>query len=404
MKNRVLYVDDDESNLFVFEAGCANDFDVRTAKSAEVALAIMRQEDFCVLLTDQRMPGTTGVELAAAARDEFPDTIRMLVTAYADLDSAIDAINWGQVHRYLRKPWDIRELRATLNEACDLYCMNQEIVDLRRRLFETERVYALGVVATSIARELTRPIEHLHEALGASRQVIAAMASMLAANKVPLKEVRAEMEVADGQLANAELFATRVLELLRGIDLPLRERTSNGETVALADVLRLTLQVLRGEFRTRAQVKLDVASVPDVEGSSAALGQVVLNLLVNALESFPPESGERSGERSGSSSGMTNGKAENLVTVRLFARETCVCLEVEDNGVPIPKQSLASMFDPLRNRNPQGSGNRLGLAISKRIVEELGGRIEPEQPSVGGTLLRLVLPAAVERVRTASGH
>jgi signal transduction histidine kinase len=396
MKNRVLYVDDDESNLFVFEAGCANDFEVRTAKSAEVALAMMRQEDFCVLLTDQRMPGTTGVELAAAARDEFPDTIRMLVTAYADLDSAIDAINWGQVHRYLRKPWDIRELRATLNEACDLYCMNQEIVDLRRRLFETERVYALGVVATSIARELTRPIEHLHEALGASRQVIAAMASMLAANKVPLKEVRAEMEVADGQLANAELFATRVLELLRGIDLPLRERTGNGEKVALADVLRLTLQVLRGEFRTRAQVKLDVTSVPDVEGSSAALGQVVLNLLVNALESFPPGSGERSGS--------SNGKAENLVTVRLFARETCVCMEVEDNGVPIPKQSLASMFDPLRNRNPQGSGNRLGLAISKRIVEELGGRIEPEQPSEGGTLLRLVLPTAAERVRTGSGN
>ena len=383
MKHRVLYVDDDEPNLYVFEAACANDFEVRTATSAGAALDILRQDEFAVLLTDQRMPGTTGVELAAAVRDEFPDTIRMLVTAYADLDSAIDAINWGQVHRYLRKPWDIRELRATLNDACELFWMNREMADLRRRLLETERVYAIGVVAASIGKELARPIGHLSEALSATRQAAAHATALLGVADPQLKKVRAELEATEGQLANAQQFAMRVLELVRGMDLPLRDRPTVQETVAMGDVIRLTLQLLRGEFRSRGHIQLDVKAVPLVLGSAAGLGQVVLNLLVNALQSFPP------GARD---------KADNLVTLRLFARGPSVCLEVEDNGVPIPGPCLANLFEALPNRSQQGSESRLGLAISKRIVEELGGRIEAEQPVDGGTRLRLVLPAAAQPV------
>jgi signal transduction histidine kinase len=384
MKYRVLYVDDDEPNLYVFEAACANDFDVKTATSAKLAMEIMRKEEVAVLLTDQRMPGTTGVELAAVVREEFPDTIRMLVTAYADLDSAIDAINWGQIHRYLRKPWDIRELRTTLNEACELFWINREMADLRRRLLETERVYAMGVVAASIGKELTRPISHLSEALAATRTLTANAAAMLATGDPPVKRARAEMEAADGQLAGAQLFAARVLELLRGMDLPMRQRSNELEKIALSDVIRLTLQVLRGEFRTRAQIKLDVRSVPPVLGSSAELGQVVLNLFVNALQSFPP--GPRASE----------GKPDNLVTLRLFPRAACVCLEVEDNGIPIPERNLARLLEPLAHRTLPTDGSRLGLAISKRIVEELGGRIEAEQPAEGGTRLRLILPPAEE--------
>jgi C4-dicarboxylate-specific signal transduction histidine kinase len=378
MKCRVLYVDDDSANLLVFEAACANDFDVVTASTASEALEIMRRNEVAVLLTDQRMPGTTGVKLAASAREEFPDTIRMLVTAYADLDSAIDAINLGQVHRYLRKPWDIRELRATLKEASELHKMNREMADLRRRLLETERVYAIGVVAASIGRELTRPIGHLNEALGTARQLVAVVGS---APELATKKARVDVELIDGQLANAQVFSGRILELLRGIDLPLRERAREQEKVALDQVIRMALKVLRGEFRSRAQIRLDVKPVPLVEGSTASLSQVVLNLLVNALQSFAPEPGHQH-------------RPDNLVTLRLFPRDAFVCVEVEDNGVPIPEESFALLFDPLRTPNGH-TGNRLGLAISKRIVEELGGRIEAERPSEGGTRLRLVLPADI---------
>lgn len=384
MKSRILYVDDDPANLFVFEAACAADFEILTAIGADQALEVMRRVEMAVLLTDQRMPGTSGVELAAVARELCPDTIRMLVTGYADLDSAIDAINLGQVHRYLRKPWDIRELRATLKEACELYAMNREMADLRRRLTETERVYAIGVVAESIGRELTRPIGHVKEALAEARQCVATAKGALDKSDLVRKNVGADIEAADGHLASAETFTDQLLELLRGIDLPLRERVSGHERVALGDVIRLTLQVLRGEFRTRAQIKLDVRPVPPVWGSATGLGQVVLNLLVNALQSFPPSSSPATGRS----------VADNLVTVRMFARDALVCIEVEDNGVPIPPESLAPLLEPATKRSLQG-GNRLGLAISKRIVEELGGKIEAEHPEGGGTRLRLLVPAAV---------
>jgi two-component system probable response regulator PhcQ len=219
MRYRVLYVDDDPGNLHVFEAACANDFEVRTAGSAEAVLEILRRNDVAVLLTDQRMPGTTGVELAAAARAQFPDTIRMLVTAYADLDSAIDAIHWGQVHRYLRRPWDIRELRATLKDACELYWMNREIADLRRRLLETERVYAIGVVATSIGRELTRPIGQLNESLATARRSLEAAGALLEAFGDASHDARVELDAVHGQLSSAQLSARGVFDLLRGIDL-----------------------------------------------------------------------------------------------------------------------------------------------------------------------------------------
>ena len=379
MKPRVLYVDDDAPNLIVFEAACGGEFDVLTAESGNAALAIMRrQQEVAVLLTDQRMPGTSGVELAATVRDEFPDTIRLLITAYADLDSAIDAINWGQVHKYLRKPWDIRELKQTLHEASELYRMNREMTDLRRRLLETERVYAVGVVAASIGKELTRPIGHLTESLASARQALASASASLAARVPDPRQARLRIDAAESDLANTQMFASRILELLRGIDLPLRRPSDKDKTekVALGEVVRLTLQVLRGEFRTRAQIKLDVRPVPFVEGSSSSLGQVVLNLMLNALQAFPP------GQR-----------PENLVTLRMFPSDSTVCIEIEDNGVAIPAESLARLFDPLSHREPAES-NRLGLAISKRIVEELGGRIEAEQPTGGGTRVRLVLPAA----------
>jgi C4-dicarboxylate-specific signal transduction histidine kinase len=376
MKCRVLYVDDDAPNLVVFEAACGTDFEVLTAESGTEALEIMRRQEVAILLTDQRMPGTSGVELAATVRDEFPETIRLLITAYADLDSAIDAINWGQVHKYLRKPWDIRELKQTLFESCELHRLNREMTDLRRRLLETERVYAIGVVAASIGRELTRPIGHLTEALSSARQSVASASASLAGKAPDPRQARARIDAADGDLASTQLFAGRILELLRGIDLPLRRPGDKTEKIALGEVIRLTLQVLRGEFRTRAQIKLDVKPVPFVEGSSASLGQVILNLLVNALQSFPPAS-----------------RPENLVTLRMFVKDELVCVEVEDNGIAIPAESLARLFEPLVNREP-GSGSRLGLAISKRIVEELGGRIEAEHPAAGGTRLRMLLPAA----------
>ena len=112
--SKILYVDDDSENLVVFEALCAGRFDTLTAESGQEALTILGREEIGVLLADQRMPGMTGVELAERASKDYPDVVRILITAYTDLSEAVDAINRGQIRSYLRKPWDQQELLATL--------------------------------------------------------------------------------------------------------------------------------------------------------------------------------------------------------------------------------------------------------------------------------------------------
>src|SRR6185295_24575 len=138
------------------ESACAERFPVLTAASASRALELMRNREVGVLLADQRLPGMTGLELLVQV--QFPQTVRMLVTAHSDLNVAIEAIHQGRVRRYLRKPWDPDELHATLSEAIDLYQMASRVSSLERRLVETERVYSLGVIATGVARELRTPV------------------------------------------------------------------------------------------------------------------------------------------------------------------------------------------------------------------------------------------------------
>ena len=158
MNAKVLFVDDDEANLVVCEAACGDEFDVVTATSAEAALACMQREEVGVIVADQRMPGTTGVELLERVRVEYPDTVRVLITAYSDIQAAIAAINRGRVRRYLRKPWEPGELKAELKDALDIYAMSRKLSAMEVRLRETERVDALGIVAASIAYEMKNPM------------------------------------------------------------------------------------------------------------------------------------------------------------------------------------------------------------------------------------------------------
>jgi two-component system C4-dicarboxylate transport sensor histidine kinase DctB len=144
--------------------------------------------------------------------------------------------------------------------------------------------------------------------------------------------------------------------------------------VDLRNVVRLTLRILRSELREVGEVKLDVAAVPDVRGSSVKLGQVVVNLLVNAVRAVADKP-----------------RRERFVSVRLAAERGAVILEVADNrDIPV-SEDLSASFDPLVKRE-RLVGTALGLAISKRIAEEVSGRIEAESRPPNRTLFRFLVP------------
>ncbi len=130
----VLYVDDEPDNLRIFELTFREDFKILTATSAEEGLGILNDNPIAVVLSDQRMPGMSGVDFLARVRAIDPQTIRMLVTAYGDAETLGIAINDGSIYRYIPKPWDPDDLRLTLRRAMEAHALDRERDALIREL------------------------------------------------------------------------------------------------------------------------------------------------------------------------------------------------------------------------------------------------------------------------------
>lgn len=133
-KINVLYVDDEENNLVSFKAAFRIKHNVYTANSAEEARKILEAHPVEIIVTDQRMPNTTGVEFLESILERYPNPMRILLTGYADLNAVIDAINKGKIFHYLTKPWNEEELESTIKRAYDVYCLRRDEKELTEKL------------------------------------------------------------------------------------------------------------------------------------------------------------------------------------------------------------------------------------------------------------------------------
>lgn len=125
-KSKILYVDDEEQNLISFRAYFRRFYEVFTARSGQAAIDILREQGVDMVISDQRMPGMTGVQLFEQILAVFPDPIRMVLTGYSDVEDIIDAINKGKVSHYITKPWNPRELKLILDNALESQRLKKE--------------------------------------------------------------------------------------------------------------------------------------------------------------------------------------------------------------------------------------------------------------------------------------
>src|SRR6478609_6464753 len=132
----ILVVDDEQDNLDAFRFNFRKTFDILTATSGAEALAILADKDVAVIVTDQRMPKMTGVELLREVRAKTPETVGIILTAFTDVDVLIEAINLGQVYRYITKPWDAKEVRGVLQYAIERFHLQRENKRLAAQLAE----------------------------------------------------------------------------------------------------------------------------------------------------------------------------------------------------------------------------------------------------------------------------
>lgn len=125
MTYKILVVDDEPANLRLLERLFRDNYNVITAESGEDALRLLEQNDVALMITDQRMPGMTGIELVKHAATLRPHLVRIILTGYTDVESLVEAINSGQVYKYVTKPWNNDDLRQTVTRALEHFKTNK---------------------------------------------------------------------------------------------------------------------------------------------------------------------------------------------------------------------------------------------------------------------------------------
>ena len=154
MSYKILIVDDEPANLRTLERLFRDQYQVLTAGSGTEALDILDQHDVALLITDQRMPGMTGIELLKNTVSLRPRMVRMILTGYTDIEALVEAINCGAVYRYVTKPWNNDELRLTVKRALEHFetnkkshCLEHMNTRLISRLKEIQQLTTLDASA-----------------------------------------------------------------------------------------------------------------------------------------------------------------------------------------------------------------------------------------------------------------
>src|SRR5438876_1108530 len=162
-KFAILYVDDEEKSLKYFTRAFEDQFRIFTAPSAQEGLKVLEAhlDDIALLMTDQRMPGEKGVWLLEKARQLRPRTIRILATAYSDMDAAIAAVNTGAIYKYVTKPWDPPQLENTLKRGLEFFMVQHERDQLLREkmsvlhnMMIADRIVSLGLLAAGLSHHI----------------------------------------------------------------------------------------------------------------------------------------------------------------------------------------------------------------------------------------------------------
>lgn len=162
MTHKLLIVDDEIPNLRLLERLFSKDYQCLTASSGSDAIRLLEKHDVAILISDQRMPGMTGIELLKRTATLRPQMVRILLTGYTDVEALVEAINSGLVYMYITKPWDNEDLKLRVSRASEHYQNNkgrQALADGNRRLLLRLEVMKRGIV-NALSEMLNTRDEH----------------------------------------------------------------------------------------------------------------------------------------------------------------------------------------------------------------------------------------------------
>jgi signal transduction histidine kinase len=320
-----------------------------------------------LVVSDVMMPRLDGVALLRALRaDPRTESVPViLLSARSGEEAVLQGIETG-ADDYLVKPFSARELVTRVRTHLAMARVRQKLQD---QLVIADRMSAVGTLAAGVAHEINNPLAYVMSNLDLIAEEIQTLAGGSSSSRIP--------ELAD-MVNEARQGAERVRKIVRGMKTFARADEERRAPLDVKAVLELSINMAFHEIRHRARVVKDYGAVPLVEADEARLGQVFLNLLVNAAHAIPE--------------GQVDKNEIRIVTrTHLSGR---VVVEVRDTGRGIPPEVLRRVFDPFFTTKDIGQGTGLGLSICRNLVVAMGGEIVAESDPGKGTTFRVTLPPA----------
>jgi two-component system probable response regulator PhcQ len=378
-KFAVLYVDDEERSLKYFARAFQDQFRILTANSAQDGLRMLEEhkDDIAVLITDQRMPGEKGTWLLEKARQLRPRIVRILATAFSDMDAAVAAVNTGAIYKYVTKPWDPPQLDATLKRAMEFFIVQRERDQLLKEKLATlhsmmiaDRMMSLGLLAAGLSH-------HIRNSLVAVKTFLDLAPSKLKEENLDMTSLRNPdfwkeyYQNAQGQIEKIN----NMLKDLWAVSEP--PAVQFRDEVRLDAVLRDVVKGLRDLFAAKnIKVNIQVSQdMPALVVDQPRFERLFELLLRDEAVSLPAGS-------------------EIRVTARTVQTEGTPAMQVEihDNGPGLPKEALRLIFDPFVVRTDTPLEYGINLMAAYFIVHHHGGRIEARSEAGQGTTFALWLP------------
>lgn len=376
----VLYVDDEEKSLKYFREIYGEKFAILTASNAEEGFRILKEnlENVAILITDQRMPGEKGIQLLEKARQIKPRMLRVLVTAYSDLETAIESVNTGAIYKYVTKPWDIPQLEITLKRGLEFYIVQNERDQLLHEKMSTlynvmltDRILSLGLLATGLSH-------HIRNSMVAVKTFLDLTPKKLQEENLDLEQLR-NPDFWKEYYKKVQLQMDKVAHLLSDL-----WESSEPPPSDFLDKVQLHQVVEEAKSKTKEErdkkgvtVQNSISKdLPLMKVDGKKFNRLFEMLLKDELATLPA------------------GGRVHLSAQAIGPKEgpTEIQIELEDNGPEFSQDALRSMFDPffVRGGNPQEFG--IYLMSCFFIVYHHGGRISARRGKEGGNILTLIFP------------
>ncbi|SIT06653.1 hybrid sensor histidine kinase/response regulator [Belliella pelovolcani] len=356
-KIRVLYIDDEDNNLNSFKASLRKDFHIITAIDAEEGLKIAEEEELHVVIADQRMPGLTGVEFFEKLMKINPDPVRILLTGYSDIASVIDAINKGEVYRFIDKPWNLEQIKNAIKNAAEIYLTKRELKDKNERL---KKVHSeMNQFVYSLSHELRGPLMSIS---GVSK---------LAKMEAKDPNIIEYFDMIDSATLRLDDFIYKMLDFYRSTKID-----NKVSKIDFKDIVNQQLEAYKEKWGLDdINIAIDVNQTSDFYSDDAKLRVILNNLFSNAYKFQKLESESK------------------FIKLTVDVKDAVATVKIEDNGIGIDEKYHTEVFNLFHRATQRNVGSGLGLYMVKESVTQMGGKIQLESKLDHGTIFTITLPS-----------